>query len=227
MKAERKGDEIIISPKNKEDIKQTLIWLHGLGDSAEGFFPVFTDTEYNPFTECNTKIRLLTAPTAPVSINGGYECTSWYDIYNLDRNPDSYSFKDVKKNSENVRCAMEEEISLLDNDSTRLLIGGFSQGCAMALYNGLTFGKPLKGIIGLSGYLFSQVDLDKFPHIPPTLLCHGSDDLTIKAADAEFSYQRSNFIKKKNVQFHLIEGLGHSLDLNVIKLMRQFVSKLK
>jgi len=86
-------------------------------------------------------------------------CNSWYDIMSLDRSENSYSFEDVKKNSEYVKKCLDEELAILNGDSSKLFIGGFSQGCAMALHNGLTYKEKLGGIIGLSGYLFDQTKL--------------------------------------------------------------------
>ena len=154
-KIEKKGKEIHITPPN---FTRTIVWLHGLGDSAEGFFPVFADQQISLVPE-DFKVRLLTAPNVPVTINGGMSCNSWYDIMSLDRSKNSYSFEDVKKNSEYVKKCLDEELEILKGDSSKLFIGGFSQGCAMALHNGLTYKEKLGGIIGLSGYLFEQTKL--------------------------------------------------------------------
>ena len=56
--------------------------MHGLGDSAMGFADIFLD-DGNRFgvvpPGCN--VILPTAPVRPVSLNNGYEMTSWFDIY--------------------------------------------------------------------------------------------------------------------------------------------------
>lgn len=58
-----------------------LVWMHGLGDSAEGFVDFFNGaTSPTPST---MKIILLTAPEEPVTINGGMIMNSWYDIMNF------------------------------------------------------------------------------------------------------------------------------------------------
>ena len=65
----------------KGDHKYTMIWLHGLGDSGEGFLDLFL-SEYN-IVSSYTKIVLPTAPAVPVTINNGMICNSWYDIKSL------------------------------------------------------------------------------------------------------------------------------------------------
>ena len=69
---------ILIAPKEP---KNSLIWLHGLGDSSEGFFDFFLD-ENSPVYD-GTRVLLLQAPFRPVTINGGLKANSWYDIKSL------------------------------------------------------------------------------------------------------------------------------------------------
>ena len=219
-KIERKGREIHITPPN---FTRTIVWLHGLGDSAEGFFPVFADQNISLVPE-DFKVRLLTAPNVPVTINGGMACNSWYDIISLDRSKNSYSFEDVKKNSEYVSKCLDEELEILKGDSSKLYIGGFSQGCAMALHNGLSYKEKLGGIIGLSGYLFEQTKIPE--EQPPLILCHGEDDMVINIEHALKSYERNDFYKRQGIELHRCKGLGHSLDQNVISLTKKFMKKI-
>ena len=69
---------ILIAPENP---KNSLIWLHGLGDSSEGFFDYFLE-DNSPVYQ-GTRVLLLQAPDRPVTINGGMACNSWYDIKGL------------------------------------------------------------------------------------------------------------------------------------------------
>ena len=68
-------------PKQKEH-KHTLIWLHGLGDSADGFKGIFGHPA-KTMVPPTCKVVLPTAPIRPVTINNGMEMTSWYDIMDL------------------------------------------------------------------------------------------------------------------------------------------------
>jgi predicted esterase len=62
-----------------EPHKYSLIFLHGLGDSAYGFADVFLD-ESIALVPNNCKVLLLNAPERAVTMNGGMVMTSWYDI---------------------------------------------------------------------------------------------------------------------------------------------------
>ena len=80
----KKGFEIL---RNKKDFSielipeksyYSLIWLHGLGDSSEGFCDYFQMNE-SPL-HLGARIKLLQAPSRSVTINGGMKFNSWYDI---------------------------------------------------------------------------------------------------------------------------------------------------
>src|SRR5947209_6177658 len=58
----------------KGDHKYTIIWLHGLGDSSDGFADLFA--EYAP---SNTRVVLPNAPVRPITVNGGARMQGWYD----------------------------------------------------------------------------------------------------------------------------------------------------
>jgi phospholipase/carboxylesterase len=78
----QKERSITLTPK-KNKPKYSLIWLHGLGDSAYGFADVFLDLNWRFVPEDICKVRLLTAPERPVTLNGGMSMNSWYDILSL------------------------------------------------------------------------------------------------------------------------------------------------
>ena len=88
---ETSKNHIYIQPKSEHT--HTLIFLHGLGDSAEGFEPVFE--EGGPLNFPNLKVVLPTAPKKPVSMNNGYAMNSWFDIFKSDDNIDQ---KVISKN---------------------------------------------------------------------------------------------------------------------------------
>ena len=210
--------DLIISPKEGA-AKACLVWMHGLGDSAEGFLSFFfsSDSPLHP----SVKVRLLTAPKAPVSINNGYVMNSWFDILPNKAAGESSSRADVETNAAAVMQEIEKEAALVGG-LKNVYVGGFSQGCAMALYIGLTYGDKLGGIIGLSGFLFPFLQLPAA--FSPVFLVHGSDDDMISLTKAQTSYQRDNFVKSSNVQFHRIEDMGHSVAPEVIAKLRSWAN---
>jgi phospholipase/carboxylesterase len=61
--------------------------------------------------------------------------------------------------------------------SKRIVLGGFSQGGAMTYYAGLTYPKPLAGLVVLSGFLPLQTDFPAAVHpanrSTPIFVAHG------------------------------------------------------
>jgi predicted esterase len=63
----------IISPKTKH--KSTIIWLHGLGDSSDGFEMLMRE-----IIPSDCKCVIPNAPIRPITLNDGYPMRAWYDI---------------------------------------------------------------------------------------------------------------------------------------------------
>ena len=68
-------EPLILQPVKPADA--CVIWLHGLGADRYDFLPVAEALQESLLT---TRFVLPQAPTRAVTINGGYEMPSWYDI---------------------------------------------------------------------------------------------------------------------------------------------------
>jgi len=125
----------------------------------------------------------------PVTINGGYPMPAWYDILASDlvRREDETGLRKSRLAIEEL-IAREKERGI---PARRIVIGGFSQGCAMALMVGLRHAEPLAGIAGLSGYLpLAAVTADErhaSSHETPIFLAHGSQDPVVPLSRAAAS----------------------------------------
>ena len=219
-RGKRRG-EIIIRPKLHIPLTSSLVWMHGLGDSAEGWLDVFGTSE--TFAPEGMRVRLLTAPMSPVTINSGFKTNSWYDITDLSTQDGRANQADIDRNSEDIQSILDEEAECHQGDISKVYIGGFSQGCAMAMHNSMLRNGSLGGVVGLSGYLppLSKIS----PQNSPTLICHGDNDSVVFIEDAEQSYLRGGFLKRPNVEFHKIQYLQHSINQEVLGICRRFVLK--
>ena len=177
------------------DIKSTfsLIWLHGLGDSSEGFLDFFCD-DLSPIN-VGARVKLIQAPVRPVTINGGAPCTSWYDITSLDFKgveKERYSLPQLNESlqilSQHVKEEAEQWKDCQEDKYKRVFVGGFSQGCAVALTYALSAERVLGGGIGLSGHLFGAVPFLNDGKVP-LLINHGKYDNMIPYQLAIKSYQ--------------------------------------
>ena len=114
-------------------------------------------------------------------------------------------------------------------DSKQVFIGGFSQGCAVAMATWMHFGAELGGVWGSSGAWCSVVDWSKIDVASkkktPITLYHGAADDLITLEMAQISQA---FLKTKGIDhFQDIaeEGLGHSFSGQQVMLLKMFFEK--
>lgn len=76
---------IYLDPVGCQQPQYCLIFLHGLGDTADGFVDVFDSTDCFGDTLKECRIVLPTAPKMQVTRSDGYVMNSWYDINKTDK----------------------------------------------------------------------------------------------------------------------------------------------
>jgi phospholipase/carboxylesterase len=164
-----------------------VIWLHGLGADGNDFAALVPQLDLR---HC-PPIRFIfpNAPDLPVTVNGGYVMPAWYDILGADlvQRQDTAG---IQRSAAAITALIEHEMSR-GIPAQRIVLAGFSQGCAMALHTGLRFPKRLAGIVALSGYLplADSLALERsFANTAtPILMCHGSMDPVVALQRGEAS----------------------------------------
>ena len=162
-----------------------VIWLHGLGADGNDFAALVPELD---LSGCPA-IRFIFphAPSLPVTINGGYVMPAWYDI----RGTDLLSRQDdtgIRTSEQAIQALIANEIAR-GIAPERIVLAGFSQGCAMALHTGLRYPKKLAGIMALSGYLplaetFVAERTGANAHTP-IFMAHGNQDPVVIPARGE------------------------------------------
>ncbi len=153
-----------------------VIWLHGLGADGNDFVPVVRELD---LAGC-PPIRFIFphAETMPVTINNGYVMRAWYDIVvaDLTRREDATGVRKSQASIEQLIVAQNEK----GIPSERIILAGFSQGCARTLQTGLRYPKKLGGLLCLSGYLpiadSFEAERSAANASIPIFLAHGSSD---------------------------------------------------
>ncbi|MBC7994202.1 MAG: dienelactone hydrolase family protein [Rhizobacter sp.] len=162
--------------------QRTVIVLHGLGDSGHGFAPIAEELDLS--TLGAVRFVLPHAPERPVTINGGYVMRAWYDILGSDlaRREDETGLRESQALIEAL-IATEKQRGV---PASRIVIAGFSQGCAMALLAGLRHAERLAGVAGLSGYLplaaSTATERSAANRDVPLFLAHGTQDPVVPLA---------------------------------------------
>jgi phospholipase/carboxylesterase len=160
----------------------TVIVLHGLGADGNDFVPFVQEIDLSSVG--SVRWVFPHAPMMPVTINGGYVMRAWYDILGANMGQ--------REDETGLRRSMGEVNALIDAEVARgiaprrIVLAGFSQGCAMTLLTGLRYPERLAGLVGMSGYLplaamlaseRSQANADV-----PIFLAHGRQDPVVPFA---------------------------------------------
>ena len=130
-----------------------IIILHGLGADGNDFVSVARELDLASVGP--VRFVFPHGPMRPVTINGGYVMRAWYDILGTELGPGGARSED--------EAGLRASQALVDGliaaqrargiAANRIVLAGFSQGCAMTLMAGLRYPERLAGLLGMSGYL--------------------------------------------------------------------------
>ncbi|WP_284618416.1 alpha/beta hydrolase [Aquabacterium humicola] len=154
----------------------SVIVLHGLGADGTDFLPMCDELDLSALGP--VRYLMPRAPVRPVTINGGYRMRAWYDILGNDlvRREDEGG---LRESLALVHALLEREVAR-GMPAERIVLAGFSQGCAITLLAGLRYGRRLAGLAGMSGYLPLATSTAQERHAAnagvPVFLAHGRDD---------------------------------------------------
>jgi phospholipase/carboxylesterase len=168
-----------------------VIWMHGLGASGDDFAAIVPELD---LTGCPA-IRFVFphAPVMPVTLNGGYVMPAWYDIFGTELGAGAVRREDaagIAKSQQDIEALIANEVARGIHPS-KIVLAGFSQGCAIALHTGLRHPTKLAGIMALSGYLplASTVATERSAAntSTPIYMAHGTQDPVVVLSRAEAS----------------------------------------
>lgn len=197
----------------------TVIMMHGLGDTGAGWS--FLPTYYNSSSVKSATRKLghikwlfPNAPVAPVTLNAGMHMSSWFDIRSLDAldNSTSEDRAGMLESSHKISKLVENEIKAGINPN-RIVVGGFSQGGAIAILTGLTYPERLGGLVVLSSFLplrneISSMIVPENSHIP-VFQGHGTADPVVAFQYGENTGKALEDIGL-NMTFKKYLGMGHA-----------------
>ncbi|XP_068618459.1 acyl-protein thioesterase 1 [Battus philenor] len=202
--------------------KQTasLIFLHGLGDTGHGWASIIAAIR-GP----HVKVICPTASTMPVTLNAGFRMPSWFDLRTLDATAPEDE-EGILRATNLIHGLIGEEIKA-GIPANRVLLGGFSQGGALALHAALTYPEPLAGVMSLSCWL------PRHAHFPgcvkastdiPIFQAHGDCDPVVPF---KWGQMTASFLKTfmKNIEFNTYQGLTHSSSEAELRDMRAFIER--
>ncbi len=202
----------------------SVIWMHGLGDTGHGWSGVVP--ELGLPTSLAVRFLFPHAPSMPVTINQGYVMPAWYDV----RSANFGSRADV----DGVRASRDRIEAMIAAErargvaASRIVLAGFSQGGAIAIYTALRHRERLAGIVALSTYLVDAASLatEASPANRglPIVMAHGTRDPVIPIVLAEAS--RDALVSAGwQVEWHAYT-MEHSAVLEEIRVVGAFLARV-
>lgn len=212
--------ECIIKEPN-EAIKASVIWLHGLGASADDFLPIVPRLKL-------PQIRFIfpQAPVQPVTLNQGYAMPAWYDIYGLDLNS-KQDEAGIRKTEQEISALIQREIEQ-GIPANKIVLMGFSQGGAVALHTALRFTERLGGVMALSSYLpladFLMEEKHPTNQDLPIFVAHGTQDQVLPLLASELTCE---YLEAQNyaVDYHVYD-MAHEVCLPEIRDIAAWLQKV-
>lgn len=160
-------------------VQHAIIWLHGLGASANDFPPIVP--ELGLVSVRAIRFIFPQAPDRPITINGGMWMPAWYDIKgaNIEDKQDSVGMGQSQALLEDL---IQQQIDT-GIPSSNIIIAGFSQGGAVVYHTGLRSKHKLAGMLALSTYLpFAEqiaAQRNEINADTPIFASHGTQDAMV------------------------------------------------
>ncbi|WBU40675.1 MULTISPECIES: alpha/beta hydrolase [Marinobacter] len=205
-----------------ENPQTTIIWLHGLGASGHDFEPVVPEFRFS--REQPVRFIFPHAPELPVTINGGMVMPAWYDILAMD--------VDRKVDTTQLRASAGMVAELIQQERERgitsenIILGGFSQGGAVAYELALSYPERLGGLFALSTYFATadSIRLSDANRKLPIFIGHGRFD-PIVAEHLGLAAQRKLQDLGYEPEYYCY-GMEHSLCLEEVRDLDRFLFQL-
>lgn len=181
------NDILVARPRTGGDAELAVIWLHGMGVDNADFAP-FPD-EILQFGGPVCRFVMPNAPKRELAMHPGYPLRAWYDVpgARFDENEDVFGIRTSAKRV----IALIDELEAQGVPRNRIVLGGFSQGAAIALFCALRLERPIGGVVALSGYLplANRLFSEATPagRRTPILMAHGDFDSVVPSVMAERS----------------------------------------
>ena len=206
----------ILDPLSKAKPKNAVILCHGYGGDGKDISLLASYWKaYLPDT-------IFICPDAPEKCAASPSGFQWFDL--IDQTPEQILSKSLV--AEAKLNKLIDEVKLQNNlSSDQIIIGGFSQGCMIALQTGVKRKDKINAIIGYSGKIIDKGHLGKnIISRPNIILMHGDADqvVTIEGLlEAKDFFTRNNY----NIETKIFKNCEHRIPTEGSSFGLQFIKK--
>ena len=203
-------------PDHDFEPNSLVVLLHGIGADAFDLIPL---AKYWALTLKKTKFYSLHAPYPCRLTSSGKQ---WFDLEDRDQ---TRILKEIELIKPMIITFLKKKLKNYNLQYKDLILVGFSQGTMVALNLTLTMKEEVRGVLGYSGGVIltksGKIEIISKPNI---CLVHGKNDEVVPKKMME----TTKIILKDNkidVDTHLIENLGHSIDQKGLEIGQNFLVK--
>jgi len=203
-------------PDHDFEPNSLVVLLHGIGADAFDLIPL---AKHWALTLKKTKFYSLHAPYPCRLTSFGKQ---WFDLEDRDQ---TRILKEIELVKPMIITFLKKKLKDYNLQYKDLILVGFSQGTMVALNLTLTMKEEVRGVLGYSGGVIltksGKIEIISKPNI---CLVHGKNDEVVPKKMME----TTKIILKDNnidVDTHLIENLGHSIDQNGLEIGQNFLVK--
>ena len=209
-------ESTIIKPQNDMKVTSAIILLHGYGGDGKDISMLSLNWKrYLPNT-------IFICP------NGHEECPinpTGYQWFDLTKDDPNYILEESIKAEKKLNKFLLEIKNEYNLENNKICLSGFSQGCMMSINLGLTSDQPFNCIVGFSGKIINQKDLEiRKKNSTSTLLIHGDTDQVVSPS---FLLEAKDFFMRSNIEIetHLIKNCDHHIPIQASSIALNYISK--
>jgi phospholipase/carboxylesterase len=205
---------ITIKPEKDVPINNAIILLHGYGGNGKDISTLILNWKrFLPNT-------IFLCPNGHEQCPINPEGFQWFD---LTKDDPQYILEQSKKAEQKINQFINEiknEYRLKDSEICLL---GFSQGCMMSINLGLTNNTNYNCIVGFSGKIIDQEDLNKRKNSSTRmLLIHGDLDTVVSPT---FLLESKDFLIRNNIEVetNMIKNCEHHIPVEASSLALNYI----
>ena len=204
----------IVKPDNNIAINNAVVLLHGYGGDGKDI----------SMLTLNWK-RFL-PNTIFLCPNGHEKCTinptgfQWFD---LTRDDPEYILEQSKKSEIKLNQFIEEIKNEYGLKNFQICLSGFSQGCMMSINLGLTSSENYNCVVGFSGKIINQEDLNKRKtSTTKMLLIHGDKDEVVLPTSL---LEAKDFLIRNNIENEtkMIKNCDHHIPIEASSVALNYI----
>ena len=207
---------IILEPLSKGKPKNAVILCHGYGGDGKDISILAN------YWRAHLPDTIFICPDAPEKCAASPTGFQWFDL--MDQTPEQVLSKSlVAENKLNKLIDEVKEQNYLN--ANQIILGGFSQGCMIALQTGIKRKDKINSIIGYSGRIIDTNHLSKNINSRPNIiLMHGERDQIVTV---DSFLEAKDFFGKNNyeIEAKLFKNCEHRIPTEGSSLGLQFIKK--